>query len=266
MIPDMNRIVGSHDLVLITLDSLRFDVAQRLWHEGRTPNLAALIGPAGWTECHSPGSFTYAAHHAFFAGFLPTPATPGLHPRHFAARFEGSVTTASHTCVLDAPDIVSGLAARGYHTVCIGGVGFFNQRTALGRVLPALFHEAHWSPELGVTCPESTANQFALAARILERRAPDERVFLFVNVSAIHQPNHFYLAGGPPHDTLESHAAALEYVDRQLPQLVGALRRPTFGFVLSDHGTCYGDDGFQGHRLAHPAVWSVPLAEFTLEG
>ena len=84
-------------------------------------------------------------------GFLPTPASPGRHERLFALAFEGSTTTAATTCVLDAPDLPSGLLARGYHTACIGGVGFFNQKNALGRVFPALFDESHWAPELGVT-------------------------------------------------------------------------------------------------------------------
>ena len=52
------------------------DVRQRPeWDAGRTPHLTRLL-PRGWEERHSPGSFTYAAHQAFFAGFLPTPARP----------------------------------------------------------------------------------------------------------------------------------------------------------------------------------------------
>jgi hypothetical protein len=263
-LPDMTRIVGSCDLLLLTLDTLRFDVAQELWRDGRTPNLAALLPEGGWEERHSPGSFTYSAHAAFFAGFLPTPARPGRHPRLFALRFEGSETTSPRTCVLDAPDIVTGLAARGYHTVCIGGVGFFNKLNPLGRALPGLFDESHWSPALGVTDPHSTRNQVRLAVEILGR--VERPVFLFLNVSALHQPNRFYLSPPAEDDTLESHAAALSYVDGELPPLCEALRRrgPAFCIVLSDHGTAYGEEGFSGHRLAHPTVWTVPYAHFVL--
>ena len=42
-------------------------------------------------------------------------------------------------------------------------------------------------------------------------------------------------------------------------------RGPWFAVVCSDHGTAYGEDGFTGHRLAHPVVWDVPYAEFILE-
>jgi hypothetical protein len=258
-------LIGSHDVLFVTLDTLRYDVACRALTEGRTPNLARVLPGGRWEERHSPGSFTYAAHQAFFAGFLPTPVAPGPHGRLFAARFAGSETTTQETCVFDAPDIVTGLAGRGYHTVCIGGVGFFNRQTPLGSVLPGLFDESHWSPALGVTEPRSTENQVRLAGEILARLPPEQRVFLFVNVSAIHQPNCCYLPGAEQ-DTPASQAAALAYVDGCLPALFAALRRraPVLTILCSDHGTAYGEEGYAGHRVGHPVVWTVPYAEFVL--
>src|SRR5437764_6321848 len=153
-----SRLVGTHDVLFVTLDTLRYDVAAGLYAAGRTPHLAAVLPPGGWERRHTPGSFTFAAHAAFFAGFLPTPARPGPHPRPFALRFPGSETTTAETAVFDAPDLVAGFRGAGYHTVCVGGVGFFNKLTPLGSVLPGLFDESHWSPELGVTDPRSTAN------------------------------------------------------------------------------------------------------------
>ena|ERR1043165_9471066 len=262
---DVNPLIGTHDILLLTLDTLRYDVADACWRAGCTPNLARLLPATGWEERHSPGSFTYSAHQAFFAGFLPTPAQPGKHPRPFAVRFPGSETTVPETCVLDTPDIVTGLAERGYRTICIGGVGFFNRLSPLGNVFPGLFAESYWRPEFGVTDPASTRNQVAFACGRLSELSRNQRVFLFLNVSAIHQPNCFYLPGTHA-DTLESHAAALCYVDAQLPPLFDALQRrgPVFGIICSDHGTAYGEDGYHGHRLAHTVVWTVPYAEFLL--
>lgn len=263
---DAAAFLGQGDIVLLTFDTLRYDVAVEEWAAGRTPNLAAVLPPTGWEERHTPGSFTYAAHHAFFAGFLPTPKAAGVHPRLFAARFAGSETSTPKTAVFDTPDIVSGLKLHGYRTICIGGVGFFNQKTPLGSVLPSLFDEAHWDETLGVTDPRSTENQVRLAGERVEKHLGP--VFLFLNLSALHQPNYFYLPGQTREqgDTKESHAAALRYVDSQLPPLFDALRaRGTSLCVFcSDHGTTYGDDGYTGHRLAHPAVWTVPYAEFFL--
>lgn len=214
---DVNTLIGTHDVLLVTIDTLRYDVVRDAIRAGRTPNLAAVLPGGAWEPRHAPASFTYAAHQAFFAGFLPTPIAPGKHPRPFAVRFPGSETIATGTFVFDAPDIVSGLAELGYHTLCIGGVGFFNKQM-LGNVLPSLFAESRWAPELGVTDPRSTENQVALAVERLAALPPGRRVFLFLNVSAVHQPNRFYLEGAVE-DSIASHAAALAYVDRHLPRL-----------------------------------------------
>lgn len=264
MIPT-SELIGTHDVLLITLDTLRYDMAYEALERGQTPHLQALLPGGKWELRHSPATFTYAAHHAFFAGFLPTPARPGRHGRLFAARFAGSETTTGETCVLDAPDIVTGLGELGYHTVCIGGVGFFNKETPLGRVLPGLFAESHWTPELGVTDPRSTENQVRLAVSRIEALPPERRLFLFLNISAIHQPNRFYLPNASE-DTPASHAAALAYVDTKLPPLFEALSRraPVLAVICSDHGTAYGEEGYTGHRTAHPVVWNVPYAEFVL--
>ncbi len=261
---DARRAVGTHDILFVTLDSLRYDVAAALYTAGRTPNLAGVLPAGGWERRHTPGTFTLAAHAAFFAGFLPTPSQPGKHPRLFALDFPGSETTGPGTAVFDAPDIVAGFRGRGYHTVCVGGVGFFNKLTPLGSVLPGLFDESHWDATLGVTDPRSTGHQVDLALGRVAAIPAGRRVFLFVNVSAIHQPNRVYLPGAAA-DSLESHAAALEYADAHLGRLFAGLRGrgPWLAVVCSDHGTAYGEAGFTGHRLAHPAVWDVPYAEFT---
>lgn len=261
---DMNSIVGTHDIAWIVLDALRYDVAAEEMAAGRTPNLGTLIG--GWEKRHSPGTFTYASHTAFFAGFLPTPAHPGRHPRAFALAFEGSETTGATTCVLDgAANIPEGLAARGYHTLCVGGVGFFNLRNPLGNVLPGMFVERHWDRSTGVTDPKTFENQIAIVERSLAALPAEQLAFTFVNVAALHQPNHFYLDGGPKEDTVASHAAALRYIDAHMPRLIAALkRRPLFAIVMSDHGTLYGEDGYVGHRIAHPLVTTVPYAEVQL--
>ncbi|MFC0556487.1 STM4013/SEN3800 family hydrolase [Planotetraspora thailandica] len=263
----MNTVVGSHDILMVTLDTLRYDVAAGLVEAGRLPNLARVLPGGRWERRHSPGSFTYAAHAAMFAGFFPTPVEPGPHARPFAARFPGSETTGPGTWVFDAPDLPGGLAKAGYHTVCVGGVGFFNKETPLGSAFPAMFAESHWEPEFGVTSRRSLERQIDRVERSLRHR--DEPVFVFVNVSALHQPNWFHLPGAVAEDgdTLESHAAALEYVDRHIGRLFGLMtrRRPCFTIICSDHGTAYGEGGHTGHRIGHEVVWTVPYAEFVMD-
>jgi len=207
--------IGTHDVLLLTLDALRWDVARDALAAEKTPYLAALLPDEKWQMRHSAGSFTLAAHAAFFAGFLPTPVVPGTHPRLFAARFEGSETTDEHTFVFDAPDLPRGLAMRDYYTICIGGVGFFNKRTPLGCALPDLFQESHWNESFGVTNARSTENQVACAVEILKNLPRSQRVFLFLNISAMHQPNCIFLPGTES-DSVASQAAALAYVDARI--------------------------------------------------
>ena len=255
---DARSAIGTHDVVWVTFDTLRHDVAE----SADTPNLRRVLPGGRWERRHTPGSFTYAAHHAFFAGFLPTPTTPGPHERLFATRFAGSETAGDRTAIFDAPTVVEGLADAGYRTICIGGVGFFNKLTPLSRVLPGLFDESHWNEATGVTATDSARRQFELAAERLD--AIDGRVFLFVNLSAMHQPNRQHLPGATV-DSPASQAAALESVDRALPVLLDALgQRDAAALCVfcSDHGTCYGEGGHVGHRLAHEVVWTVPYAEF----
>ncbi|GAB2628538.1 membrane protein [Paractinoplanes abujensis] len=262
----MRELIGRHDLLFVTLDTLRYDVAVAELAAGRTPTLARHLPGGRWERRHTPASFTYAAHHAFFAGFLPTPVTPGPHERLFAARFGGSETSGPSTFVFDAPDLPTGLAAAGYHTVCLGGVGFFNPATPLGRVLPGLFAESHWEREFGVTAPDGLGAQIARLATIIDGLPPARPLFTFVNVAALHQPNKHYLPAAID-DTLASHAAALAYVDSRLGDLfalVSSRGRPCQVIICSDHGTLYGEDGHVGHRVAHEAVWTVPYGSFAL--
>lgn len=258
-------LIPTCDVALLTLDSLRYDVAVAALEAGELPTLAPLLPGGRWEERHTPGSFTYAAHHAFLAGFLPTPARPGRHGRLFAASFEGSASTGPGTFTFDEANLPAALAARGYRTLCIGGVGFFNGRTALGEALPALFHEAHWTPASGVKNPDSARVQVELAVRRLGEIR--ERVFLLLNFAATHTPTHFYLPGAR-RDTPETQRAALRSVDAALPPLLDALRArgDTLLIICADHGTCFGEDGYHGHRLAHPLVWTVPYAELVLRG
>ena len=258
---DMNAVVGAADIVLITLDSLRYDVAQAAFAAGELPTLAAHLPPEGWERRHTPGTFTLAAHQAFFSGFLPTPLGPHPHPRPFACAFGGSVSIGAHTAVFDAPDIVHGLAGRGYHTACIGGTGFFNPEGPLGWVLPSLFAEAHWEHATSVFDDGSAARSVALAVDIV-RRTPG-RLFLFVNFAAVHKPTIGFLPGATE-ESPATQRAALATVDAALGPLFEALRPGTFVVVCADHGTTHGEDGYWGHRLAHPLVWDVPYAEWAL--
>jgi hypothetical protein len=256
---------GKRDLFLITLDALRYDVAEEALASGRAPNLTTLI-PKGFEARHTPATFTYAAHHAFFAGFFPTPPPPGRYKRPIAMRFAGSRSIGSETLVLDAPCLVSACRQAGHHTICVGGTEFFNPEAPLGTTLPRLFDEAHWSREMGVTSPRASALQLALAAKRLGEIPSTQRVFLFINAAATHPPTRIYVRGART-ESPSTQRAALEDLDSHLPVLIDAMRARggAVGIICSDHGTCFGEDGYEGHRVAHDKVWTVPYAEVTID-
>lgn len=259
-----DRIAG--DILLMTFDALRFDVAVAAYREGQTPFLQSLL-PHGWEPRHAPGNFTYASHAALFAGFWPTPVTPGPQARPFALRFPGSRTIGDGTCVLDGDSIVAGLRQRGFRTICIGGVGFFNKLTPLGSVFPALFEESYWKPEFSVSELHSTREQMRLACSCLMEASREQPLFLFVNLSATHPPTRGYVPGATA-ESFETQLAALAYVDRHLPPLFSAWRERRRGgvaYLMSDHGTLFGEEGFTGHRVGHAAVWTVPYAKYEWE-
>ena len=259
---DGKTILGQRDILFITFDTLRYDVAARAMLSDETPCLASLLPDGRWDKRHSPASFTYAAHHAFFTGFLPTPIGSGSHQRLFALDFPGSTTSGDRTLKFNAPDIISGFKQHNYKSLCIGGVGFFNKLTPLGSTLPNLFDESIWSPEFGVTEQNSPDNQFAYAAKYLQKTPAEQRCFLFINLSAMHQPNCHYLEGATS-DNVDSQRAALRVVDAAFAKHRQSFEKRKWLCVFtSDHGTAYGEDNYEGHRLAHETVWTVPYGEF----
>src|SRR5262249_13394048 len=83
--------------------------------------------------------------------------------------------------------------------------------------------------------PAPTANHGARAGAGLAYLPAARRVSLFLNVSPIPQPNYYYLPGASV-DSPASQAAALVYVDSQLPPLFAALQRrgPVLCIICSD--------------------------------
>ncbi len=264
---DMNQVVGKCDILMICLDTLRYDVAHQEESAGNTPVLNRY---GTWEKCQAPGNFTYPSHHAMFSGFFPCkydarnmtdrellffPKAIGLGKKtpEGAYGFSGST-------------IMEGLEKDGYETWCVGGVAFFDKRSDMGKVFPGFFQKSYWNPSFSCPVKESTKNQVDFLLKKIEAADREKRIFLYLNVDAIHYPNYFYLEGAV-HDGLDSHAAALRYVDGELGRLFEGWKKKrgdTFVICCSDHGTCYGEDGCQFHGINHPAVNTIPYKHFFL--
>lgn len=264
---DMNKVVGTLDILFICLDTLRYDVAVKEEAEGGTPVLNRY---GRWEKRQAPGNFTYPSHHAMFAGFLPCSFdAKNLADREllFFPKAIGMGRNAPEGVYAFAGStIMEGLEKDGYETWCVGGVSFFDKRSDLGRVFPSFFQKSYWNPSFGCPVKESTKNQVDFILKRIASADPEKKIFLYLNVDAIHYPNNFYLEGAS-FDSVESHGAALRYVDGELGRLFTEWKEKRGGaFVIccSDHGTCYGEDGCQFHGINHPVVNTVPYKHFFL--
>ena len=264
---NMNEIVGSHHILFVCIDSLRYDVAIEEQDKGMTPVLNRY---GMWRKCQAPGNFTYPSHQAMFAGFLPVDAdVRNMKQREklFFSEDIGMGRKAPETAFsFEGATFIEGLERRGYETYCVGGLSFFDKRTDIGKVMPAYFRHSYWNPSFGCKVRESAENQINFAVRKVSEIPQNQLIMMYLNLSAIHYPNYFYLDGAS-HDSLESHAAALRYVDGELGRLFAGWkeqRGSAFVICCSDHGTCYGEDGCYSHGINHPVVNTVPYKHFFL--
>lgn len=264
---DMNQVVGSRDILLVCLDTLRYDVAVREEEMGRTPVLNQY-GP--WEKRQAPGNFTYPSHHAMFAGFLPCAyEAKNLADREmlfFPKQIGMGGKTPEGSFGFAGSTIMEGLEQEGYDTWCVGGVAFFDKRSDLGKVFPGYFKKSYWNPSFGCAVKNSAKNQVDFLLKKIDQAGTEQKIFLYLNIDAIHYPNYFYLEGARQ-DSIESHGAALRHVDGELGRLFEGWKEKRGGaFVIccSDHGTCYGEDGCQFHGINHPVVNTVPYKHFFL--
>ena len=95
-------IFGTYEPLLVTSDTLRYDVAKDALARGQTPNLGRVRPGGQGEERHSPGTPPMPCI-SIFAGFFPTPAAPGQHPRLFAAQFPAARRPRTNLCASMRP-------------------------------------------------------------------------------------------------------------------------------------------------------------------
>ncbi len=263
---NMNEIVKEHNILLICLDTLRYDVAIEEQENKGTP----ILNKYGkWEKRHAPGNFTLPSHMAIFAGFFPTPAKPSsLFEKEYlfiAKRVGTDRLPNKNAFVFSEATFIQGLAQIGYETICIGGVAFFDKRTELGKLLPSFFKHSYWRNAFSCNVKESAKHQVDFAIKKLHEHK-DNRVMMYMNISALHYPNNYFITGEKS-DSKRTHAEALKYVDKELERLfieAKEINPKTMVIALSDHGTCYGEDDYIKHCNNHEIVTTVPYKHFFL--
>jgi hypothetical protein len=254
-------ILPRESLAIITIDSLRYDVAV----SADTPNIKSMFsacGVKGWQKVGAHGTYTLPSHISMFhAGIMPCDnreEVPGPYNREkeriFKAQLAWERTTGAKFPTPAAPNIVKGFGKMGYRTVGVGGVNWFNNRFITSDFWGKhYFSEFYWDEGFSETDPASFMNQIykIKSLGLKDRQRP---LFFFLNIASTHTP---YMGFGR---SAEGQRKALEYVDRHIPLLFEDLPDSFVLMLLSDHGECFGEDGLWGHGFYHPRIMEVPFA------
>lgn len=268
----MGRSMGSSDVLLLTLDSCRYDTFAAAHAAGTIPQLAAI---GKLHRALAPSYFTYGSHAAIWMGFTPGvigSAQPWLNPKAgklFRMAFAGHAgSDGEQSFQLEGANVIEGFRRQGYRTIGSGAVDWFNTASSTGAVLAAPFERFYFA---GNTW--SLAEQLMWIEDELSSIPTEQPVFVFLNVGETHVPYWHQGAswerwpspcvpfGGANCSAAESRRrqlACLEWVDGQLGPL---LERFSCGTILacSDHGDCWGEDGLWEHGISHQATLAVPL-------
>lgn len=267
-------------LVLITLDSCRWDSAQ----SATTPFLDSL-GPLRLATAH--GTFTLPAHVALFHGYFPAVigATDTVLSRLPQYKRWGK-TGQSARGTVEGQNLVDGLKQDGWTTVGAAGMRWFksaNLQQGFGKFF-------YWGPEYLPSdgdLPSWSSEDYALAhvEELVDAVGAAERWLLFINAAETHAPyactaaqleeqrrlKRFRNAKEKlPNDDgtarlmsqlRQAQIEAVSNVDDRLRTLFEALPRPFHYVITADHGESFGEEGIWGHVHGAQEVLHVPLWE-----
>jgi len=265
--------IAPRGMLLVTYDSCRLDVLR----SACTPVLRRY---GRLLSAQTPGNFTYPAHQAFFVGHLPQATEDLPYYNRFRKQLLGLQRVGETRVTRDALirvgspiNALQGLSERGYQVVGTGAMTWF-QLTSL---------TAGFADFLYTGVDADAQVEYLLS--MLDVRQP---FFAFVNFGETHAP--FHHLGKATHCPVDVRAVAMswppverglvgranpafdhqveaaEFLDRRLGRLLNGLPGDTVVVVCSDHGECFGEDGYWGHGFNHPQVLEVPLAIFRADG
>jgi len=267
---------GAGNLVLVILDSLRFDS----WAAARMPVLGRL-GPV--ERRWSYASWTAPAHYNLLMGLLPHSSPAHVHASEYYQqdfrRYTDRLAVPDIEFSRFLPEIYLPRFLRdrlGYYTCAKVSMPVLNPATPLNQG----FDDYQLMP---------VHNDMAAIVDGLAFPA-GRPAFCLVNVGETHYP--YTIPGEEPrglphlhgvHGTLrnlrsersagmfspellaelkERQIRAATYLDGVIERLLDVVPRNTWVIVTSDHGELFGEDGYFGHGpIAHEKAFEVPFVE-----
>ena len=276
---------GLHNLVLVVLDSCRWDTWQRAVDGGACKHLGRL----GLAERrYSYASWTAPSHYNLLTGLLPHRSPSGVFASEvykdeylaYAERLGTEVDFGKLLPELWLPGFLRGI---GYETGARVSLPVLNPRTGINRdfdsyrLMPkhndmsALLDSVHFSAErpafwmlnVGEThYPYVRAGEDpGLLPHISGVHGVAKRLSSGAGlVSAAEAPGFFEMDGMA--SLHERQVSVLKGLDRCFEQLFDSVPKDTWVVVTADHGELFGEDGFFGHGpIAHNKVLEVPFVE-----
>jgi hypothetical protein len=274
-----------HNVLFITLDSCRWDT----YKLAKTPNLDR-IGKAKPAQTHA--SFTLPAHHAFFAGHIPsTGKDEDFYSRSGAYlwRLNGATPNKKKIGVfLKGDSVIDGYRKKGHKIKGFAGVSIFSKENASLRKYFKKSEFAHYGL-FSYHHPRTSRKTSPLfnLKDIVSFMKKSKSWFVFINEGATHSPYNLKPMNKSAKSLLREVAPSfggvqtaaskksykqgkmlhkiqietVEILDKQIGKLLDAAPKdkPILIIICADHGQMFGEHGKWGHFHNKKEVLTVPL-------
>ena len=254
------------DVVLITIDSLRWDV----FNKAKLPFLKEIVP---FKRSHSHGTYTFVAHQSIFQGILPH-----CHDNvDYFNRFKKQLFRIDHShrpnqkalinFEIGTKNLAKGFQQKGHITFGTGAVGWFRSKvltedfdffkfTGINikkqqRAIKSFLHENMDRSKFVFWNIGETHDPFEYGSKV------EETNFLRNNMRSGHRFSKDYF-----NELFAKQLKCIEYIESYIEEifhLVDSMSDYYCIIICADHGTCFGEDNCFGHGFYHPSVMEVPL-------
>lgn len=280
--PPPHRPTDARSLVLVVLDSLRYDS----WIEAAPSNLAAL-GPV--ERRWSYASWTAPSHYNLLMGLLPHTSPSEVYASEYYkqdfVRYNDrlgvdGIEFAKLLPAIYLPTFLRGTL--GYRTEAMVSMPVLNPHTAVNRdfdryeLMPRHNDMAAMVDRISFDPERPTFYLLNVGETHYPYALPDEDPSRWPRISGVHgvvrdldsdrgqegaEPREFFDRAQMA-ELRARQIKAVEYLDGVFGRLFDRLPANTWVIVTSDHGELFGEDRYFGHGpISHPKVFEVPFVE-----
>lgn len=272
---------GARNLVLVVLDSLRFDS----WVEANPANLA-LLGPV--ERRWSYASWTAPSHYNFLMGLLPHSSPPEVYASEYYKRDFIRYSERLGVEGIEFRKMLPSLFlptylkhSLGFTTQAMMSMPVLNERTVINRdfdsyeLMPKHNDMRAMLAKLSFNADRPGFYILNVGETHYPYALPDEDPSSWPRISGVHgvfkrldsseaastEPREFFDAS-KLEELRQRQIRAVEHLDIVFAELFNLLPSNTWVVVTSDHGELFGEERYFGHGpISHEKVFEVPFVE-----